>query len=78
MATGGTGPKDAGKGGAETREDRLKKALKANMARRKSQARARSERASTETGDGTGGRPADVTASDTSGRAANAAEREGE
>ncbi|MEM1100852.1 MAG: hypothetical protein AAGH73_04905 [Pseudomonadota bacterium] len=78
MATGGTGPKDAGKGGAETREDRLKKALKANMARRKSQARARRERAPDGTGVGTGGGTADVTASDTPGRAANAAEREGE
>ncbi|SIO54776.1 hypothetical protein SAMN05444722_3411 [Rhodovulum sp. ES.010] len=34
----------AGKGG-ETREDRLKKALKANLARRKAQARARGHKA---------------------------------
>ena len=36
-----TKPKSPG-GGAETREERLKAALKANMARRKAQARARS------------------------------------
>ncbi|WP_091296103.1 hypothetical protein [Gemmobacter aquatilis] len=41
----GPGPKPARKapGGENTREDRLKAALKANMARRKAQARARAE-----------------------------------
>ncbi|WP_238367734.1 hypothetical protein [Mesobacterium pallidum] len=48
--TGKTGPKDSG--GKDVRDARLKAALKANMARRKAQARARSaEDAPGETGE---------------------------
>ncbi len=39
----GMGKKPAGQGSGESREDRLKAALKANLARRKAQARARKD-----------------------------------
>jgi len=38
------GRKDGAQASSESREDRLKKALKANVARRKAQARARSQK----------------------------------
>ena len=41
------GPKRPTAGAAQTREDRLKAALKANMARRKAQAKARAAQAET-------------------------------
>ena len=45
----------AGQSGADEREARLKAALKANMARRKAQARARAEGAGTQDAGGDGG-----------------------
>jgi len=39
----GMGKNDARSGGPQSREDRLKSALKANLARRKAQARARQD-----------------------------------
>jgi len=39
-----------GKSGDDSREDRLRTALRANLARRKAQARARSEKSAQETG----------------------------
>ncbi|MBC6442139.1 MAG: hypothetical protein GDA53_03275 [Rhodobacteraceae bacterium] len=47
--SGQTSSKNGASKAQETREDRLKKALKANMARRKAQARARAQNDKTET-----------------------------
>ncbi|WP_186826936.1 hypothetical protein [Shimia ponticola] len=46
---GQSSSKGAASKAKETREERLKKALKANMARRKAQARARAENETTQT-----------------------------
>lgn len=57
--TTGPGPKQGSKSAKPGREDRLKAALKANMARRKAQARARADGAQGQETPDQAGKPAD-------------------